>query len=197
MGKIIPLTLIRRGFQGDLACSQGQRWSPSACMGGKEGTKGGRHTRWFHSGDPVSTAYIKKRRERKEKTSTSPSKARGGKKRTNSVFPWMSLLFALPFSHFISPFCFTYIPTLSQSLFFFSLPPIIASPSVSVRRVFQGLPSIDTVSTNSSPPASSWEPLWEGAELWGGPPGKAYWVCGDTVELERSRKIEEMEEETQ
>lgn len=68
-----------RGCQGDLARSQGQRWSLSAYMGGKGGRKGGRHTRWFNSGDPVSTACVKKRREGKEKTSTGPSKTRGKK----------------------------------------------------------------------------------------------------------------------
>ena len=74
--------LMGRGCQGDLACSQGQRWSMSAYMGEKGGGKGGRLTRWFHSGDPVST--VKKRREGKKKTSTGPSKTRGKKGRTLS-----------------------------------------------------------------------------------------------------------------
>lgn len=50
------------------------------------------------------------------------------------------------------------------SFFFLSL--IILSPSVSLRHVFQGLPSIDTVSTNSSPPVPSGEPLGK-VESWG------------------------------
>lgn len=168
-----------RGCQGDLACSQGRRWSLSAYMGGKGGRKGGRHTRWFHSGDPVSTACVKKRREGKEKTSTGPSKTRG-EKREKFIFPWMSLrLFSFPpviFPSLFSPSLFRLYPkSFSFSLLsflFFSL--IILSPSVSLRHVFQGLPSIDTVSTNSSPPVPSGEPLGKvesRGRAWGRPAG--------------------------
>lgn len=114
--------------QGDLACSQGQRWSLSAYMGGKGGRKGGRHTRWFHSGDPVSTACVKKGREGKEKTSTGPSKTRGKKGRSLSSPEWASL-FSLSclwfFPLFSLPLCFTYRYILnlchSRSFLFFSL----------------------------------------------------------------------------
>lgn len=85
--------LMGWGCQGDLACSHGRRWSLSAYIGGKGGRKGGRHTRWFHSGDPVSTACVKKRREGKEKTSTGPSKTRGGKGGTLSS-PELASLFS-------------------------------------------------------------------------------------------------------
>lgn len=128
---------------------------------------------------PVS----KKRRERKEKTSTSPSKTRGEKKE-NFIFPCMSLsLFSLPpaiFFPLFSPALFHLYPrSLSIFLCFFLLlffhRPIILSPSVSLRHVFQGLPSIDTVSTNSSPPVPSKEPHGDGGELgeglWGRPAG--------------------------
>lgn len=165
----------------------------------KEGRKGGRHTRWFHSGDPVSTACVKKKKKGgkkkrgsggKEKTSTSPSKTRGGK-RENFIFPRMSLpLFSLPPAFFSSlplfTLCFTYTLNLCQSLLcpphrpsplhppplssLNFLPPIILSPSVSLRHVFQGPPSIDTVSTNSSPPVPSQEPL--GVEGGRGEPGE-------------------------
>lgn len=151
-----------RGCQGDLARSQGQRWSLSAYMGGKGGRKGGRHTRWFNSGDPVSTACVKKRREGKEKTSTGPSKTRGKK---GELY--------LPLNEppsFLSPSCdFPSVLSLSRSLFppisqifqilflfFFlslslSLSLSSASPHLS-HSVFPSLPSIDTVSTNSKPP---------------------------------------------
>lgn len=155
--------LMGWGCQGDLACSHGRRWSLSAYIGGKEGRKGGRHTRWFHSGDPVSTACVKKRREGKEKTSTGPSKTRGEKGSTLSSpelasFFSLSLLWFFPL--FSLPLCFTYILNLSHSLSFLyiSLSLIILPLSVSLRHVFQGLSSIDTVSTNSSPPVPSESP---------------------------------------
>lgn len=99
--------------------------------------------------------------------------------------------------------CLTYTLNLCQSLFFcfFLIPPpppptptslpIILSPSVSLRHVFQGPPSIDTVSTNSSPPVPSQEPLrgrWGargGPSGGGGRWGEACWVRGDTAEFER------------
>lgn len=81
-----------QGCQGDLACGQGQRWSLSAYMGrkkrGRRDMNGGQHTRWFHSGDPVLTCCVKKRRQGKEeeKTLTGLSKTRG-EKRENFIFP--------------------------------------------------------------------------------------------------------------
>lgn len=75
-----------QGCQGDLACSQGQRWSLSAYMGGKGGRKGGRHTRWFHSGDPVSTACVKKKKGRERKNINWPVKNKR-EKRENFIFP--------------------------------------------------------------------------------------------------------------
>lgn len=141
--------------------------------------KGGRHTRWFYSGDPVSTACVKKRREREEKTWTGPSKTRGKKGRTLSS-PERASLFSLSFLWFFPLFFFSpslfhlYPKSFSFSLLpvsLFLLPLIILSPSVSLRHVFQGLPSLDTVSTNSSPPVPSREPPGEGGELAGGGEG--------------------------
>ena len=55
--------------------------------GRKKGVgKGGRHTRWFHSGDPVSTACVKKRRERQRKNINWPVKNKR-EKRENFIFP--------------------------------------------------------------------------------------------------------------
>lgn len=152
-----------RGCQGDLEYSQGQRWSLSAYMGGKGGRKGGRHTRWFHSGDPVLTACVKKEGKGKKKHQLGRQKQEGKKGGLSS--PEWASLFSLSllwfFPLFSLPLCFAYILNLSHSLlsFFIFLSLIILSPSVSLRHVFQGLPSIDTVSTNSSPPVPSGEPL--------------------------------------
>lgn len=148
-------------------------------MGGKEGRKGGRHTRWFHSGDPVSTACVKKKKGKERKNINQPVKNKRGKKgRTLSSLAWASL-FSLSllqyFFLFSLPLCFTYILNLCPPSCFFFHHPIILSPSVSLRHVFQGLPSIDTVSTNSSPPVPSKEPHGDGGELgeglWGRPAG--------------------------
>lgn len=77
-------------------------------------------------------------------------------------------------------------PSLSSLNF---LPPIILSPSVSLRHVFQDPPSIDTVSTNSSPPVPSQEPLegegWRRESQARASEGKACWVRGYMVKLGR------------
>lgn len=102
---------------------------------------------------------------------------------------------------FPSPFCISSLSLLFLKPELFhnpaTLPPAtstptttIFSPSVSIRHVFQGLPSIDTVSTNSSPPASRGEPPREGGEPVGGPlGGKACGVCGDMCIRRRSRAL--------
>lgn len=146
------------------------------CKYGRKG-KGGRHTRWLHSGEPVSTTCVKKRKRRKEKNMNWPVKNKR-EKRGNCLPPWMSLsLFSLPLVIFPSFFLSLSVSPLSHSceFGFFLLCLIILSSSVSLRHVFQSLPSIDTVSTNSSPPVPRGKPPGK-AKSW----GKACWVWGDT-----------------
>lgn len=119
-----------QGCQGDLACSQGQRWSLSAYMGGKrgvgrEGDTPGGFTRVIQSRLPLS----KKSREGKEKTSTGLSKTRGKKGRTLSSPEWASLfslsllfLFSPFLSHFYpKSFSFSLISVFLSFFFMFSL----------------------------------------------------------------------------
>lgn len=147
------------------------------CKYGRKG-KGGRHTRWLHSGEPVSTTCVKKRKRRKEKNMNWPVKNKR-EKRGNSVFPpeWASLfsLFLLWFFPLFFSRCLFHLFLIPVSLVFFLLCLIILSSSVSLRHVFQSLPSIDTVSTNSSPPVPRGKPPGK-AKSW----GKACWVWGDT-----------------
>lgn len=145
----------------------------------REGDTPGGFTRAIQSRLPVS-----KKKKWREKTSTAASKTRGKKGRTLSSpkrAPHFSLSLLWFFPLFLLPLCFAHILNLSHSLYFLFYFIIILSSSVTLRHVFQGLPSIDTVSTNSSLPVESPWGRWRAG---GGPPGKAFWVPGDTGEVE-------------
>lgn len=144
-------------------------------MGGKEreGDTPGGFTRVSQSRLPVS----KKERGGKKKTWIGPSKTRGKKGGTLSSplnEPLSFLSSSCDFSLFFSR-CLFHLFLIPVSLVFFLLCLIILSSSVSLRHVFQSLPSIDTVSTNSSPPVPRGKPPGK-AKSW----GKACWVWGDT-----------------
>lgn len=116
-----------RGCQGDLACSPGRRWSPSAYMGGKKGveeregdTPGG-FTRVIQSRLPAS----KKEGKGKKKHGLARQKQEGKKGELYlplnepPSFLSPSCDFSLSFSSL--PLCFTYILNRSHSLSFPSL----------------------------------------------------------------------------
>lgn len=117
-----------RGCQGDLACSQGRRWSPSAYMGGKkgveerEGNTPGGFTRVIQSRLPAS----KKEGKGKKKHGLARQKQEGKKgelylpPNEPPSFLSPSCDFSLSFSSL--PLCFTYILNRSHSLslFFFA-----------------------------------------------------------------------------
>lgn len=114
------------GCQGDLACSQGRRWSLSAYMGGKGGRKGRATHQVVSLGWSSLDCLCQKKKGKERKNINWPVKNKR-EKRENFIFPWMSLsLFSLPpviFPLFSLPLCFTYILNLSHSLsfLFFSL----------------------------------------------------------------------------
>lgn len=162
---------------------------------GREGDTPGGFTRVIQSRLPVSKR--KKRRKKKErergerKNINQPVKNKRGEKGELYLPPNEP-------PSFLSPSCLFFLSSSVHSLFHLYpkslsiavvppphrpsplhrpplsslnfLPPIILSPSVSLRHVFQGPPSIDTVSTNSSPPVPSQEPL--GVEGGRGEPGE-------------------------
>ena len=160
-------------------------------MGGKGGKKGGQRTRWFHSGDPISTARVKKKRGKEKKKQRACQKQEGKKGELYlplnepPSFLFTSCAFSLSFLFSFYPKSFSF----PSSFFPPSLSLSSSSPHLSYSDMFsKGLPSVDTVSTNSSPPVPRGEPLRKrekpGGGGGGGPPGKACWVQGDTGELE-------------
>lgn len=132
-----------------------------------------------------------KQEEKGKKKNRLPRQKHEGKGE-NFVLPWMSLcLFILHpviFPSIFPPSLFHLCPKSSTVYFphfFIFLALIMLSPSVSLRHVFQSLPSIDTVSTNSSPPVPSGEPLWK-EESWGratgeGLPGTGWYGWGEVT----------------
>lgn len=160
--------------QGDLACWQEdghwlQIWEE----------RKGRATHQVASLGWASLDYLcQKKKEEERKKHELARQKQEGKKGELCLPPWMSLsLFSLPLVIFPSFFLSLSVSPLSHSceFGFFLLCLIILSSSVSLRHVFQSLPSIDTVSTNSSPPVPRGKPPGK-AKSW----GKACWVWGDT-----------------
>lgn len=169
--------------QGYLACShEDGHWVE---VWQERGRKGERHTRWFHSGEPVPTTCVKKRKRRKKKTGLWKTRGKtGGELYLPLNEPHSFLSSSDDFSLSFLPMS---VSPLSHSceFIFLLLCLIILSSSVSLRHVFQSLPSIDTVSTNSSPPVPRGEPLGK-AKSW----GKACWVRGDMADKrERYRAL--------
>lgn len=160
--------------QGDLACWQEdghwlQIWEE----------RKGRATHQVASLGWASLDYLcqKKKEEERKKHELARQKQEGKKGELSSPLnePLSFLSSSCDFSLFFSlAVCFTSFSFL-WVWFFFLLCLIILSSSVSLRHVFQSLPSIDTVSTNSSPPVPRGKPPGK-AKSW----GKACWIWGDT-----------------